>query len=400
VPITPRTRSAATLANDKKILDAAVAEAHSVGLDSVGFGAVGKRAGVTTGAMYARYVDARDMLAVMWTERLSGPTLQLLSECIERMAAEPGRSGADLAKRLASPPKAVVLGVEALMAARRIPELEEVMVDDVAAMLRSTSVSVDSGADGLVRLRGALALATGLGCVVNNFWERETNEWSLILDFYSFAASMMTPSSSVESGRVPPAPIVVETDSDLRNVLIRAVGDVVARSGVEAATVARIARRARMTTGAVYTIYASKDELLLDAMEQMLASAASDVSTVVRAGAKTDTVADATANVFALALAPERRPWRQFRLETYLSARTDKSVAAVVRKIQKRGLARYRELYAEQGMSEETVRLLSRVGQNQPLGFTIVEQYVPDFATFDFRAYADAMLVAQKLLGR
>lgn len=400
MPIVPRSRSAATLENDRKILDAALAEALAGGIDGLGLGPVAKRAGVTTGAMYSRYVDSQDMLATLWTERLAEPTKQLLADCVGTLVGASGPVGAQLAKRLTTAPKGALIGVEALIAARRLPELEEVLVDEISVLLRELGVTANSDADPIARLRGALALSVSLACVMNNFWEKEAAEWAMILDFYALCFALMKPSTTKPIEPLSPAPIVVETDSELRNVLIRAASDVVGRSGVQAATVARIARRAKMTTGAVYTLYETKGELLIDAMEQMLASAAADISLTVRSGAKTNSVAEATADVFALGLAPERRPWRAFRLEVYLAARTDRDVARVVRKIQHSSLARYQELYSDQGMSDETIRLLSRSGQNLPLGLSIVEQFVPDFASLDFRTFGAAMVEAQKIAGR
>ena len=65
MPVNSRARSAAALENDRKILDAALAEAGASGLDKLGFGAVAVRAGKTTGAMYSRYADSGDLVAAL-----------------------------------------------------------------------------------------------------------------------------------------------------------------------------------------------------------------------------------------------------------------------------------------------------------------------------------------------
>ena len=397
MPVAPRSRSVARLANDRLILDSALAEAAAAGVDGLGFGAVASRAGVTSGAMYSRYADARDLLAALWVERLHAPTRDLLVGCTRLMLEQPGTSGAEIVRRVSRMSRAQKVGIEALVTARRVPELEDVVAGDIAALLGE--LGLQGRPAGLGTLRSALALGTVLACALNRFWEPDIDEWSTIIDFYGLTCTLMTPADRVRSVRGT-GPVSVSTGSALRDVLVQSTADVVSRSGVASTTVARITRRARMTSGAVYTLYGTKDELLLDSMQLMLDSASSDVTAVVNDGAARGAVADATDTVFALAFAPERLPWRRFRLETYMAARTDRRVAAIVRRIQRESLGRYRSMFEPQGMSEETIRLLSRSGQNHPVGFSLLEIHMGMLGELDFRPFSTAMLEAQRIVGR
>ena len=58
-----------------------------------------------------------------------------------------------------------------------------------------------------------------------------------------------------------------EAGSDLTNRLLRAAAEVFAEKGYEKAGVAEIARRAGVTTGAIYSRYGGKAELLLEAVD-------------------------------------------------------------------------------------------------------------------------------------
>ena len=58
-----------------------------------------------------------------------------------------------------------------------------------------------------------------------------------------------------------------EVSDDLTERLLRAAAEVFASQGYEKARVAEIARRAGVTTGAIYSRYSGKAELLLDAVD-------------------------------------------------------------------------------------------------------------------------------------
>lgn len=397
MPVHSRSRSAAAVRNDKKILDAAIAEGARVGLDGLGFGAIAERAGLTTGAMYGRFVDVRDMTAALWIERLNGATLNLLSEVVETFVSRPGTCGADLLPRVRKLSNPEVVGLEAMMIARRVPELDEVLTDDVRAAL--TSLGLGAGNDNLEQVRIVLALSSFFGCVVNSYFEKDLDVWKDIFNVMSLTASMMKPvkSKSKPLGKVDQ--LTAETDSDLRNILIDAAAEVIARSGVSAATVARIARKSRMTSGALYTLYTSRDELLLDAMEHLLAQAAAGTTAIVKGGEQRDAVAEATANLVELAFVPSRAQWRRFRLETYVAARTDRDVAGVVRRIQRLGAQRYRALFTDNpNVPAGVVEMLARFGQNHPMGLSVLEPYWDHLGALNYMPYTEALLEVRQVL--
>lgn len=396
MPVNSRARSGAALANDKKILDAALAEAGSSGLDGLGFGSVSARAGKTTGAMYSRYADSGDLVAALWQERLKDPVETFLVEAMGAMTQRPGTCGAEIVQRVEKMSTAEKVGLEAIMIAPRFPQLDEVLAEDVTTML--SQVGIRSPGDHVTGC-AVIGLATLLGCVTQRNIQRDLSVWDGVINVVSLSMSLAEPAG----GKVPRLPqaarLRARTDSDLRNVLFDAVADVVARSGVTAATVARISRRARMTSGAVYTLYDSRDELVLDAMEHMLGQAVADAAGFVRRGEERDEVADATATLIAFSTSPERAQWRRFRLETYVAARTNRSIAAVLKRVQSDGHDRYVQMFAANPrMSQRAVAMLSRSGQNQPLGLSTIEPYVPGLATLDYRPYSVALLKVRDML--
>lgn len=395
MPVNSRARSASAIGNDRKISSAAIAEAAQVGLDGVGFGSVAHRAGMTTGALYSRYADSQDLVAALWQDRLSTPTTELLRSLMTDFVLSPGTCGSSIVQRVEKLSLSEKVGLEAMMIAPRLAQLDEVLSDDIRGMLAAVGVKKIRDLD---TLRAVMGLSTILGCVLQRGFQKDLSYWSDAINVVSLVASRMKPVTGRDTTVRKVGSLRAVTDSELRNLLVDAVADVVARSGVEAATVARITRRARLTSGAIYTLYDSRDELVLDAMEHMLGQAVADAAQIVREGELQNSVADATATVFHLATCTERVQWRRFRLETYVSARTNRSIAAVLRRLQADGHKRYENMFADNPeMSPTVVAMLSRIGQNQPIGLSVIEPYVPGFDKVDFRPYTSSLIEVRKI---
>ena len=100
--MSPRAKSASTLANDKKILDTALFVAHKLGLANLRFSHVIEKTGLSSGALYARYVDHADLTAALWDERLHAPTMALLDHLSAALPVSGAVETRNLAVRLAN----------------------------------------------------------------------------------------------------------------------------------------------------------------------------------------------------------------------------------------------------------------------------------------------------------
>ena len=117
-------------------------------------------------------------------------------------------------------------------------------------------------------------------------------------------------------------------DTDLGERLIRAATEVFAEKGYDGAGVAEIARRAGVTTGAIYSRYSGKAELLADAiasctrdeLDELFAQHAFD-------GSATDILATVGSHLVTRPV----NPGQAVLLEAFVAARRDPEVARALR---------------------------------------------------------------------
>lgn len=396
MPLQPRAKSKSTQDNDAKILEAGIAEAHAVGLDRVALRAVARRCNLTSGAIYGRYEDVDDFIASLWTERLSQPLFDFLSGAMGAMLGIEGSDSIEsVATTVANPPRHLAVGFEALAVGRRNEVLRDEVVDDFSVWAEKWALS--GGSDPAERALRVVAFATVMGVATYGFAEPKLNDWHLVLPILATAIrTTPTPTSSVKQTDdldvaqwTPNVEVAPGTGEPLRDALIAATANVIGRTGYERATVSRIGRRAKLTGGAVYTRYDSKDDLIIDTLETLLSGAVVGTSELTEHGVRTGDMGDSIGKIYALGVAPARRGWRQFRLETYVAARTRKEPRAALRRIHTSGIARYHELLSTHFVaSDEIIRLVARGGQSIPLGLSLLECYETDLATLDFHPFA------------
>src|SRR5207244_7883284 len=96
------------------------------------------------------------------------------------------------------------------------------------------------------------------------------------------------------------------------------------------ATGSRIARRAGLTSGAIYGRYETKDDLLEHAIELLLARRLTDDLASLDETFFASDPSTMTARIVAGYLSPPRRDWRRFRIVAHLAARTHPHVAAML----------------------------------------------------------------------
>jgi AcrR family transcriptional regulator len=164
-----------------------------------------------------------------------------------------------------------------------------------------------------------------------------------------------------------------QTDNPVRTALIYAVAEVVAKSGYANATISRIIRRAGLTNGSLYNLYADKEALTDDAMEIFL-NLSSDVNrdSNIRAAEHLQIDRGLT-DSFDLAFMPNRRSWLDFRLECLIASRDH----APTRKKFKQSLERSRDslVATMPDLAQPTVNLLSSGEQAVGIGLTTLAPY-------------------------
>jgi AcrR family transcriptional regulator len=385
-PSAPRRRSESSQLNDALILDAAIEEIEAVGVDALGMSGVARRAGLTTGALYGRYESGGELAAAVWTLRVRDWHHTLLDRAVKMLIDRDERLELEgLVKELATPTSETIAALNLLGAARRVDELEEVVISDVNQWL------TDWGAGPRTRRRRrraqvVLTLANLWGMLLHRDPGRRRIDWSPALHrlAWSFAQPYDEPTDRLIANEVQP--VRAQTGDPVQDGLIDAVAAIVARVGLERATGSRIARRAGLTSGAIYGRYETKDDLLEHAIEVLLARRLTDdLASLDETFVASDPSA-MTARIVAGYLSPPRRDWRRFRIEAHLAARNHPNVAAMLDRVQE---AAKRDYLTALGLRTPKERreldILARTAQLTPVGLAFADLLIPGVPSIDWR---------------
>jgi len=396
VPLQPRAKSKASQENDARILEAGIAEAHAVGLDRIALRAVVRRCNLTSGAIYGRYEDSDDFIASVWTERLGAPLFDFLSGAMGAFLGAEGSPSIDsVAATVANPPKHLAVAFEALVVGRRNDVLGDEVADDFA--LWAEKWGLGSATDPSVRALNVVAFTTVMGAALYSFVEPKLADWNLV---FAIMAAAIRDTSTARSTKAPTIgdelpnlDVEPGTGEPLRDALISATANVIGRTGYERATVSRIGRRAKLTGGAVYTRYESKDDLIIDTLDTLLSGAIVGTSELTAHGVKSGDLGESIGKIYTLGVTPSRKQWRQFRLETYVAARTRKEPRAALRRVHSAGLVRYNDMLGPRSrMDDGVIRLVARGGQSIPLGLSLLESYQSDLHELNFHAFSASLV--------
>jgi len=388
-----RQRSASSLRNDEVLLDAGSAEIVSVGVDRLTMSAVARRAGLTTGALYSRYENSGELAAAIWTSRVRDQHRALLDRAIAGLVDRDASVALDeLVEEFRCPSDETLLALEFLATARRIDELEEVVVPNVRAWLADW-YAAPRARDQRRRAQIAFTLATVWGVVLHELPSTRRLDWSYVTKNlrWSFARPYVQPCEPLVADRV--GPVLADTGNAGQDALVDSVAMIVARVGFERASATRIARRAGLTSGSIYARYRTKDDLLKDAVEILLARRFSD-----DLAANSHTFSDpdpgsATARVVGGYLSAPRREWRRFRIEAQLAARHRPELARVLDRVQEAAIGEYLDLLGAHTPEERrSLDIIARFAQVIPLGITFVDQIAPGTSGIDWRLVLGPLL--------
>jgi AcrR family transcriptional regulator len=281
----PRARNARAAANDVAIADAAVSEILRVGVDRVSLREVALRAGLTHGATYARYEDVSELLIDLWHSKLNAGAVELL-ELSVRAAEEPSEATLRaFLDRVRQPRPEDIAMVEMLLVSRRMPVLYEEMEPFIKKHIYPEDDLTEESRAVFARSLALFGLA-----MVSVFEGHYFNDDQTHIDVMEkvLAAALKEKPSGLSTGETVGDEMARPEDRDdnLRARLVYATYVVVAKSGYHEATVSRIARRTACSPGAIYKLYRSKQDLVLDSFREIFglakvaAAAPSDLSEI------------------------------------------------------------------------------------------------------------------------
>ncbi|HTT58828.1 MAG TPA: TetR/AcrR family transcriptional regulator [Acidimicrobiales bacterium] len=261
-----RRRSSRALTNDAAIREASVELILSVGIDAISFRDVGKVAGLTHGALYARFEDVEELLVDLWNEVLSHRAIAIF-EAARYAARNPSEASVDsLLDFVRNAEPTDVAAIQVLFLSRRFDVLFEEVETFVHNYLEAPND--DSGA---VRAR-TLALFSLISAKIFS-----NSEFGLNTDRVKFLGPVLVATLQTDPEDVLSVPLSEPNDrlipapnNDLRSQLAYYTFSAVGRSGYTRATISRISRRANCSPGAIYKIYPSKEDLVIDATRGLM----------------------------------------------------------------------------------------------------------------------------------
>jgi AcrR family transcriptional regulator len=224
---------------------------------------IGEAAGLTYGAVYARYGDKSDLGAALLEDVLLPLLCTELSLVIEA-ALDPGAAAAfEVAMhRFVHPSPTLSAAIELVLAARFDARLTEaaypVLVPTLTERCRA------SGAlDSVAAAQGAATaiLAFGLALGSNRPWLAQADMGAALQRFHAAASTPAQPLSLPEVGAEHLASWPFDSGDARVDTLLEAAVQTVGELGYQAASVARICRNARVSQGFLFNRYPSKFDL-------------------------------------------------------------------------------------------------------------------------------------------
>ena len=332
-----------------ELLDAAAAELRRVGYDAMALTTVAGNCGLATSAIYNRFPTKEALVDALLKERIE-PVLGAQTDA-EALAFW---SGSD------EPPKLDFgqLGVvaELLLAARHTPSLHDSVygflrrrIAIAAAEREKAAVNGDARNDQDPRVQVLMRAATWVGSYFFGLVSEPPKRGEKALNAYTRMIVMNVPFSTplplqarLKARTAPKVPSVVHDDQDKIYVaLVDSAAEVFAEMGYEAAAVADIARRAQLTTGAIYNRFAGKAGLMNEVIATKLGPDVEILGVhLVQALASSSSISKPALSDFILRVNSDTGDnSRGLRLAARDAARHEPEVAAVVGPLQDATLA-------------------------------------------------------------
>lgn len=208
---------------------------------------------------------------------------------------------------------------EILAITHRVPALQEVVEPTF-----STWQEEISGRSELSQLKTYWLVSTRLGILITQGSDKKVALARIVDPLVKFAPD--TPSiklSDLKPAKLPPVSDPKIPELSIENQLIQAAIEVIASAGAAAASMTRIARKARLSTGSAYPRFANSADLINSSFEMAVTRVVEENFSFI----DLDGFGPEDFGLFVKAgLTPPRKTWRNFRIEIHLEGRINKEL--------------------------------------------------------------------------
>lgn len=279
--------------------------------------------------------------------------------------------------------------LEIFSACRRIPEVFEVVQPDFE---RWWHTQTDSGAMASQRLVWNLAFTLGyklsrkvttksdFGLPIVSFLELPDDALSL-----PFLSGL----GKVDPSLLPPMEGLTRIDDSVESSLTLATKEVIATSGVAAASMTRIARRARVSTGTVYPRFKNSETLIQTSFSKAISNiVGKNVAIVASRGLGIDEYA-LTVNA---GFGENRKVWRNFRTEMHIEAAHNPELAKFMEGGFETAAKFLEDSFLEFGIPQQLATPIAWFLHSHAIGLSIIYSVLPEIDQIDYRIMARWMI--------
>ena len=350
--------------NRSRVILAALELVEEVGTDSLTIAMLVERSGVSRATIYSHFGSVAGAVATVWSE-IGYLWLQ---------NAMVSGSGPNLDVPLA----------DILVAARREPELREVVLPDIA-LAREQLETLGT----IAELKSVWLLMSVFGTVLSRAVFPAVDDFGLVAQLIAglpddLDVGPLDPQPE-DFPAVSPTWTWFDRDDPIRRRLLEASEHVISVAGYKAASMQRVCRSARLTTGATTPRFSSLLDLHLEAFNAAINGVVRDnaeqVSHVLPSMSPEDTFAFHMIGV----LAPSREIWRNYRQEILYASRVTPELAAGVQASFDKANQAFAEAMLALGVPAPLVDVAVVVSQIVQVGAPVVHGLGLPFAALDHR---------------
>lgn len=351
-----------------ELLLAGVRAVAERGIDHVSVSDVAKLSEVSRPTFYTYFGDMPGFFAEIWL-RFGREWLD--AQVCETIEIDPNLNQAML---------------EIVSVGRRVPQVFEVLQPDFTQWWQERTKGNDIAAQRLVWELGFL-----LGYQLSSKVSSKAHLGLEIRDFLKLPDDVLNLPIMAGLGTrilpevIPPMGGLSQISDSVEDSLTQAAIEVISSSGVASASMTRIARRARVSTGSVYPRFKSSEALIHQSFTTAIQTIVSgNVQMVSDRGLNID-MYGATINA---GFGEDRKVWRNFRTEVHVEAVHNVELANFIESGFELSTQFLLDSFVEFGVKPDVAEKIAWFLHSHAIGISIIHSMLPEIATYDNRIMA------------
>ena len=367
-PLSGKTKKRASF---DELLLSGISAVAAKGVDHTNVSDVAAISGVSRPTFYTYFGDMNGFYAEVW--------LRYGREWLDAQLAETPDLSAEIDQAV----------LEIFAVARRVPEVLEVVQPDFE---RWWNEQTDGNAIAAQRLVWKLGFT--LGYKMSRKVTKKSEYGLPILSFLNLPDNalelpFLAGLGTVDPSILPPVQGLTLQDDTVESSLTLATKEVIASSGVAAASMTRIARRARVSTGTVYPRFKNAETLIQSSFTRAISRIVSrNVEVVAARGLGIDEYA-LTVNA---GYGPARKTWRDFRTEMHIEAAHNPELAKFMEGGFETAAKFLEDSFKEFGIPEHLATPISWFLHSHAIGLSMIYNVLPEVDQIDYRIMARWMI--------